>query len=319
MAKSKIEWTERTWNPVRGCTKISPGCKHCYAETFAERWRGIPGHPYEQGFDLRLVPHKLDEPLHWKTPARVFVNSMSDLFQEGVPFEYIDRVFAVMALCPQLTFQVLTKRPHRMLEYFKAERRSYIANAADALGCSQNDWYIKIVPIHTDRWPLPNVWLGVSAEDQTRANERIPQLLRTPATVRFVSYEPALEAIDFTAVKIACAWNAMHCACSAEDCGHPKLDWIIVGGESGPSARPFNINWARSAVRQCKESSVACFVKQLGAKPYACRESDNRKSDHASCIAEGLEDVSSGKGGDMSEWPEDLRVREFPRQEMLNA
>src|SRR6185312_14280881 len=115
--QSNIEWTDATWNPVRGCTKVSPGCAHCYAETFAERWRGVKGHPYEQGFDLRLVPEKLTEPLRWKKPRRVFVNSMSDLFHEDVPDGFIDKVFAVMALCPQHTFQVLTKRPERMRHY----------------------------------------------------------------------------------------------------------------------------------------------------------------------------------------------------------
>lgn len=158
---SAIEWTDSTWNPVRGCTKVSPGCKHCYALTFAERWRGVPGHPYEQGFDLRLVPEKLEEPLRWKTPRRIFVNSMSDLFHDEVPLPYIRRVFAVMQKTPWHTFQVLTKRAERLAEL--APR----------------------LP-----WPV-NVWQGVSIET-ARYLPRIDSLRRVPAAVRFLSLEPLL-------------------------------------------------------------------------------------------------------------------------------
>ena len=160
-ATSRIEWTDATWNPVRGCTKISPGCKHCYAETFAERWRGIPGHPYEQGFDLRLVPEKLREPLAWKQPRRVFVNSMSDLFHEGVPELFIRQVFATMAEAHWHTFQILTKRAQRLA---------------------------KLAPRLT--WP-PNVWQGVSIEN-SRYVGRLAHLREIPAAVRFVSLEPLL-------------------------------------------------------------------------------------------------------------------------------
>jgi protein gp37 len=162
---SAIEWTDATWNPVRGCDKISPGCKHCYAETFAERWRGIPGHPYEQGFDLRLVPEALEIPLHWRKPRLVFVNSMSDLFHDGVPLAYIDRVFNVMDRARQHTFQVLTKRAERM-QHFAA-----------------------FLP----RDPSPNVWLGVSVEDRKYGLPRIDNLRGAPAAVRFLSVEPLLE------------------------------------------------------------------------------------------------------------------------------
>lgn len=164
---SSIEWTDATWNPVRGCTKVSPGCKHCYAETFAERWRGIAGHPYEHGFDLRLVPDKLDEPLRWSRPRRVFVNSMSDLFQEGIPFAFVERVFAVMARATWHTFQVLTKRADRMLEAVEKLPRSLASR--------------------------PNVWLGVSAEDRAYGLPRLDFLRAVPAAVRFVSFEPLLE------------------------------------------------------------------------------------------------------------------------------
>jgi protein gp37 len=162
--KSTIEWTHSTWNPVRGCTKVSPGCKHCYAQTFAERWRGVEGHPYEQGFDLRLVPEKLEEPLRWKTPRTIFVNSMSDLFHEDIPLEYIRRVFDVLVRAHWHTFQILTKRSERLREL-----------ASD-------------LP-----WPQ-NVWQGVSVESQSYV-DRIRDLREVPAAVRFLSLEPLLSAI----------------------------------------------------------------------------------------------------------------------------
>lgn len=164
---SSIEWTDATWNPVRGCTKISPGCKHCYAETFAERFRGVPGHPYEQGFDLRLVPEKLEEPLRWRGPRRVFVNSMSDLFHEHVPDSYVLQVARVMERAAWHTFQVLTKRAERMRELL-ATRLSSVATA-------------------------PHIWWGVSVEDREYGLPRIKEFQRSPARVRFLSVEPLLE------------------------------------------------------------------------------------------------------------------------------
>jgi protein gp37 len=174
---SSIEWTDATWNPVRGCTKISPGCAHCYAETFAERFRGVPGHPYEQGFDLRLVPDKLGEPFRWPTARRVFVNSMSDLFHADVPTEYIARVARVMARANWHTYQVLTKRSERMAELLRGELRF----AAD----------------------LPNVWWGVSVENRKHGLPRVDHLRSAPAAVRFLSVEPLLEdlgAFDLTGI-----------------------------------------------------------------------------------------------------------------------
>lgn len=215
---SSIEWTDSTWNPVRGCVKVSPGCKHCYAETFAERWRGIPGHPYEQGFDLRLVPHKIDEPLRWKRPRRVFVNSMSDLFQNGVPEKYIGQVFGTMRRADHHIYQVLTKRGRRMRE---------------------------VVSKHPE-WVegQPQIWLGVSVEDRKYGLPRIDELRRTPAEVRFLSVEPLLE-----------------------DIGRIDLDginWVIVGGESGPGARPMLESWVLSVCDQCLDQGVAFFFKQWG-------------------------------------------------------
>ena len=175
--QSKIEWTDKTWNPVRGCIKVSPGCKNCYAERFAERFRGVPGHPFEQGFDLRLVPEKLNEPLHWRKPRRVFVNSMSDLFQEGVPTEYIAKIGEVMKAAHWHVFQVLTKRPERM--------RNLLNGELSWLGF------------------LPNVWWGVSVEDREYGIPRIDVLGNTNATMRFLSIEPLLERlgeIELTAI-----------------------------------------------------------------------------------------------------------------------
>lgn len=174
---SKIEWTDATWNPVRGCVKLSPGCKHCYAETFAERFRGVPGHPYEQGFDLKLIPGKLAEPLRWKASKRVFVNSMSDLFLDDVPEAYIETVARVMALADWHTFQVLTKRAERM-QRLLSTRLSFAAR-------------------------LPNVWWGVSVEDRKYGLPRVKHLQATPARVRFLSIEPLLEGlgpVDFTGI-----------------------------------------------------------------------------------------------------------------------
>jgi len=308
--QSAIEWTDATWNPVRGCMKVSPGCAHCYAETFAERFRGVNGHPYEQGFDLRLVPEKLTEPLSWKKPRRVFVNSMSDLFQDGVPDSYIDRVFAVMALAPQHTFQVLTKRAERMHAYL-SDPGFGLRLGGELMGAARGHAGAERIVLEithrltVQRQPLPNVWLGVSVENQHFADERIPLLLQTPAVVRFISAEPLLEAMDLRAF-VACDHNGT-CGnghdCAASRCGR-LLDWVIVGGESGPGARRFNVAWARSIVAQCQAAGVPCFVKQLGGNPHS-----NTVAGYDSMFKLHL---MSTKGGDPSEWPVDLRVREFP-------
>ena len=221
MGKSSIEWTDETWNPVRGCTKISPGCKHCYAATFAERWRGIPGHAYEQGFDLRLVPHKLVEPLRWAKPRTVFVNSMSDLFQGGVPDSYVRRVWEVMEAADWHVFQLLTKRAERMLQLVPTFDRHMV-----------------------DRQPPSNVWLGVSVENRKHGIPRINELRETPAAVRFLSIEPLLE--DLGPLDLA------------------GIDWVIVGGESGPGARPMHPDWPESIKAQCDAAGVAFFFKQWG-------------------------------------------------------
>lgn len=261
-----IEWTDSTWNPVTGCTEVSPGCDHCYAKTFAERWRGTPGHHFENGFDVQLRPDKLDLPLRWRKPRKVFVNSMSDLFHDHVPDIYIAGVFAVMARAPQHTFQLLTKRHGRM--------RSLL---------NEHDFPARVIGSDEIPWPLPNVWLGVSAENQQWADIRIPALLDTPAAVRFVSAEPLLGPLDLTEW-IGCPhdslsgvdvtaldnpkkrWRCDQCCASVIDgtVENVGLHWIIVGGESGRNDRPMQAQWVRSIRDQCQASGVAFFFKQWG-------------------------------------------------------
>jgi protein gp37 len=216
--KSKIEWTDATWNPVRGCTKISPGCKHCYAQVFAERFRGVPGHPYEQGFDLRLVPEKLEEPLKWKTPRLIFVNSMSDLFQVGVPDEYIAKVTAVMDTAKWHTFQVLTKR---------AERMRCLLNTKLQFAAHSS-----------------HIWWGVSVEDRKHGVPRIGELRNANVAMRFLSVEPLLEDVGLLNLS--------------------GIHWVIVGGESGPGARPMRKEWVLSVKAQCRKERVPFFFKQWG-------------------------------------------------------
>jgi protein gp37 len=212
-----IEWTDATWNPVTGCTKISAGCDHCYAERFAERFRDTPGHPFEMGFDLTLRPERLDQPLRWRISRMIFVNSMSDLFHKEIPQEFLGRVFDTMESARWHTFQVLTKRSSRMRDVL--QRR-----------------YSK------GRGP-PHVWFGVSVEDGSRKS-RIRHLQETPAGVRFLSIEPLIGPIgglDLTGI-----------------------DWVIVGGESGPGARPIESSWVREVRDQCITNDVAFFFKQWG-------------------------------------------------------
>ena len=216
--KSTIEWTDATWNPVRGCTKISPGCKHCYAETFAERFRGVPGHPYEQGFDLRLVPEKLAEPLKWRTARFIFVNSMSDLFHPDVPDTFIVAVAKTMQLANWHTYQVLTKRSDRMVRLLNSKLK-FVADQQ-------------------------HIWWGVSVEDQKFGIPRSELLRKSGAAMKFLSVEPLLE--DLGRVKLA------------------GINWVIVGGESGPGARKLNESWVRSLRDQCIAASVPFFFKQWG-------------------------------------------------------
>jgi len=270
---SKIEWTEVTWNPVTGCTKISAGCKNCYAERMANRLKGRFGYPEDEPFSVTLHPDKLDLPYHWRKPRMIFVCSMGDLFHEDVPFEFIHKVFDSMFNNQQHTFQILTKRPERMHEYFQTNKN------------------------------IPNVWLGVTAENQKQADRRIQEILQINAKVRFVSIEPMLESIDLKAIynpeDMYCLW----CGYMGQEpyetetwdeedfpicpkCGEwnaggftsfntvdgwdtgwfpfPKLDWVICGGESGHNARPMRPDWVRSIRDQCEEAEVPFFFKQWG-------------------------------------------------------
>lgn len=215
--RSAIEWTDATWNPVTGCTKITRGCDHCYAERLAERFRGLPGHPFEQGFDLTPRPERLDQPLAWRMPRLIFVNSMSDLFHKQVPTTFIDQVFSTMEAADWHIFQVLTKRSSLMRAYL---RRRYGQQSA---------------PQH--------IWCGVSVEDQA-ALARVRHLQHTPALTRFLSLEPLLGPL-------------------------PKIDltgiaWVIVGGESGPRARPMQTEWVRAIRDHCQQAAIPFFFKQWG-------------------------------------------------------
>ncbi len=340
---SAIEWTDATWNPVTGCSKVSPGCAHCYAEMVALRfWPSQYPHVQMDGRSLATIPvsvaedwqangltrpraftdvmchaDRLDQPLRRRKATRYFVNSMSDLFHEDVPDGFLDRVFAVMALAPQHTFQVLTKRAERM--------RDYLLGLTSRLGelwdlTNQPTWITlpagRSFPRYPENWPLLNVWLGVSVENQHFANERIPLLLQTPAAVRFISAEPLLRLIELHESMFRC--------CDSDKCDESVfgLDWVIVGGESGPGARPFEVSWARSIVAQCKTSGVPVFVKQIGADPRdaAAQRDDMGARDVWPAgwmpTIDGRRvwrpDLTDRKGGDMAEWPADLRVREFP-------
>ena len=315
---TKIEWTEQTWNPIVGCSVVSPGCTNCYAMRMAARLAHNPQTPQYAGTIqmtragavwtgklARAPEYALLAPLRRNKPTMYFVNSMSDLFHENVPDEWIDRVFAVMALCPQHTFQVLTKRAERMREYLtfgggdgKRDVRNRIA--FNAVIHVMNRWHQRWIEEGIDgphrsraiaactAWPLPNVWLGVSTEDQARSNERIPDLLATPAAVRFVSAEPLLGPIDLNKVAApekvedqdwgfdALAKGDTYYQRIERELDPPiydvgdgpyrdsALDWVIAGGESGPNARPMHPDWARSLRDQCAAADVPFFFKQWG-------------------------------------------------------
>jgi protein gp37 len=361
MGKTSIEWTDRTWNPIRGCSRVSEGCRNCYAEQVAARFSG-DGQAYhglarrrsngeaQWTGEVRVIDNHMLDPLSWRTASRVFVNSMSDLFHEHVTDETIDQIFAVIALAPHHTFQILTKRPERMLRYFAEifqrrtdlpigplDRHGKILEAVESIvyrgeGLTRfhgDRWWTPEggLRAHTQPWPLPNVWLGVSVENQAAADERIPLLLQTPAAVRFLSCEPLLGPVDLSkwlAPDFAVSWgnpdvppsqrekptrdDLKHVAALAKAAhqmhGGAFVDWCIVGGESGSHARVLDLEWITDLVAQCDFAGVPCFVKQLGRHPVA-REKG--------VVTWPEFDLRDRKGGDMAEWPEELRVREFPR------
>jgi protein gp37 len=295
---SKIEWTEQTWNPVIGCTPVSPGCLNCYAARMSIRLEkmnpkdygprdGIRiaevtnGRPVFTG-DVRCLPERLTVPLKRRTPTVYFVNSQSDLFHEKVPDHFIHDVLRVVRQCPQHTFQVLTKRPERAAVF---EWR-----------CSK----------HKDDFStLPNLWLGTSVEDQKAADERIPHLLRCPAAVRFLSCEPLLGPVDLHGSGLSPLSGG--------------IGWVIVGGESGPQARPTPVAHVTSIVEQCRSAGVPVFVKQMGAKPYLRAECSNLIREWGDTVIQKNGDfvqlhLKDSKGGEPTEWAERLRVREMPNR-----
>ncbi len=296
MGDSRIEWTDRTWNPVRGCSRVSAGCENCYAQRQARRF-DRPGGTYEGltrktargpvwSGKIRCVPALLDVPMRWRKPAKIFVNSMSDLFHEDVPEDFLDQVFAVMALCPEHTFQVLTKRADRMAAYVNEviddPKRFTRWAARGAPWARASDRFHRPYQSVPPRWPLPNVWLGVSVENQDALSERIGKLASFPNAKPWISAEPLLGPIDFG--PMLSEWG---------------IEWVVVGGESGPGARRCEVHWIRDIVAHCKSWVVPVFVKQLGA--------NTMWMDHC-----GGTYTTSGKGGDPDEWPPELRVREMP-------
>jgi len=292
-----IEWTQRpgtkgeTWNPVVGCTKVSAGCKFCYAKRIHDnrhkaytegKLQKTPQYakPFEH---VQLMHARLTTPLGWKQPRTVFVNSVSDLFHEDVPFDFIDRVFAIMALTPQHTYQILTKRPERMAEYTNAapegeDPADYRPGAGMLYRIEQqlrtiDSWLGPDLHLTEDQWsfcenfdgqhlPLPNVWLGTSVENQAAADARIPHLLRCPAAVRFLSCEPLLGPVD---LKNITGGGSRYQVLEPVPGHRPRIDWVITGGESGPGARPMHPDWARSLRDQCAAAEVPFFFKQWGA------------------------------------------------------
>lgn len=304
---TSIEWTDVTWNPMRGCSLVSAGCANCYAMKQAHRF-SKSGMAYEGLTELgpqgprwtgkiTLVPELLDAPLQWRKPRRIFVNSMSDLFHEDVPNEFLEDVWARMFIADHHTYQILTKRPQRMFDWL-----------------TQQDWdrvgmiVAKASPMSAHRAlarkragfkMLEHVWLGVSVEDQATANERIPLLLQTPAAVRWISAEPLLGPINLDKYIDVLEEDLMDGFAKV----YPGLDWVIVGGESGPRARPCDLAWIRSLKDQCQAAQVPVFVKQLGSKPF----STPGTADDLGCRA-----IEDRKGGTLSEWPAELRVRQWP-------
>lgn len=346
-----IQWTDATWISVTGCTHVSSGCDRCYSVKMTHRLESMGQSKYtgltvmnprgDRHFNGVVKCHDdaLEIPLRWRKPRMIFVNSMSDLFHKDVPFEFIDKVFAVMALCPQHTFQVLTKRPERMAEYlcdyrspmgFKSDE-NVASEMIQAVGNAHpvELWKRFRYQMLSDvGWPLPNVWLGTSVENQATADERIPHLLRCPARVRFLSVEPILEAVNLR------PQIGPHCHCNpvseptpcdeyheTGQCSHTpsRISWVIVGGESGPGARPYALEWASDIIGPCRSAGVPVFHKQCGSFPVTTNYNLHDFPDGTKHVAWG--DYAAGarlkfkdsKGGDMSEWPEDLRVREFPK------
>lgn len=288
---TKIEWTDSTWNFVRGCTRVSDGCLRCYID------RTPPFRMAHNRFDspsiggktrVTLHPEKLTDPLHWRAPRRVFVNSLSDLFHKDVPDELIARAFGVMARTPQHSYQILTKRAGRMHYLLGNDGQTMLEATRDEETADA---------LYSAGWPLKNVWMGVSVEDQRAADLRINKLLDTPAAVRFLSCEPLLGPVDLSWASGVDCLRPDWCGGPGSGTGapHPLIDWVIGGGESGPGARPMDLAWAHSLVKQCADAEVPMFMKQLGSVWAKTNGAEDRK------------------GGNPDEWPAELRVRQYPR------
>jgi protein gp37 len=289
---TKIEWADAIWNPVTGCTKVSAGCTNCYAERQAKRFAGRFGYPAEHPFAVTLHAERLDEPLRWRKPRRIFVCSMSDLFHERVPNAFVEKVLAICAEASWHQFLILTKRAERMAHWLTSE---HVQTRIDGKLCSFVDdgFRLPAEPRGWDgTWPLPNVWLGVSIEDQATADERIPHLLQCPAAVRFVSYEPALGPVGLHSLALSGAKPSGFIDALGNQSGEfsfqshrigdlPSLDWVIAGGESGPKARPAHPDWFRSVRDQCQAAGVPFFFKQWGGtrKKLTGRALDGRTWD----------------------------------------
>lgn len=366
---SKIEWTDTTWNVTAGCNAKSPGCKNCYAELMAKRLQAMARADMAAGkksdgksvylpvigengrWSGSVTPidnrERLHEPFTWRKPRMVFVNSMSDLFwgddddlrfarnngirdPQPIPFEFIDKVVAVAALCPQHKCQLLTKRTARMAEYFKelyAGKREVCGWIAHKSGWESAGFLSLCFATILKDGVIPNLWLGTSIENQQTADERIPHLLQVPAAVRFLSAEPLLGPVDLNLKSDASKhWDGQSFRQSsldmqAADKRGRNIHWVIIGGESGPGARPCNVDWIRGIVDQCKAAGVPCFVKQLGG--YAVWDGCGLVANNPNCdvtnFTESIDGryfnrllLSNKKGGDPAEWPEDLRVRQWP-------
>jgi len=292
--RSQIEWTEATWNPTTGCTKISPGCAHCYIDTttpFRVAGRKFDVHGK---IPVRLHDSRLEQPLRWARPRRIFVNSLSDLFHRDIPDDFLNRVYETMEQARWHTFQVLTKRAPRMRDYL-----------AWRYGPREDGGGHRI--------PSRHIWHGVSVENQ-RLTKRIDYLLEAPSAVRFISAEPLLEDLDLTPYLTG---DALAAPGPGGFRTGPKLDWVIVGGESGKHARPFDLAWARAIIDDCRAAGVPVFVKQLGAVPVSEHGStDIPQREAVSRTDRPMIGFRDRKGGDVNEWPEDLRVREFPERSL---
>jgi protein gp37 len=322
---TKIEWVQdsdgnpgKTWNPIVGCSKISAGIQQAYRNEAMgakldnpvrlKHYEGLTekrGNRVEWTGIVRFVPEALEVPLKTKKSTTWFVNSMSDLFHPSVQFEWLDRIFAVMSLTPHHTYQILTKRPDVMLEYFGDIEKRRIKIAHTFVYPSENPEYLawvrspRSVQVYS-KLPLPNVWLGVTVERQKEADERIPLLLQTPAAVRFLSCEPLLEKIDWKKAWIRSAVKGTPLFKITEKSSlSSPIDWVIVGGESGANARPFDLQWARDIVAQCKAADVPGFMKQFGSNAYDSANPDWKPE--------------RGKNGDRAKFPVELQVREMPK------